>query len=169
MVLIAETMDDVPFDLQQYRVLNYDVRDPDWGGILATGITSAITEILKDPGKAVPDAFREKVESQAPDQDILDARFSRMERQIGSLRSTVSNITASAASTFTYSPVSSSPSISPSGFLTPFMGNEGKKLKLTRAQYDEVMEAIKVIKLEDIETERTDIGNLFARTIIKRK
>lgn len=65
-VLVSETMADVPFDLQQLRVLLYSKNDPGWGDKLQDAIASSIRESLQAPIEAVPNIFRKKVESQAP-------------------------------------------------------------------------------------------------------
>ena len=59
-VMISETMDDVPFDLQQLRVLKYDKNDPAWGEKLASSITKALTETLESPVEAVPHLSRHR-------------------------------------------------------------------------------------------------------------
>ena len=33
-VLLSQSMDDVPFDLRALRVITYDVAHPGWGGLL---------------------------------------------------------------------------------------------------------------------------------------
>jgi hypothetical protein len=56
-VLIAETMDDVPFDLRGLRVLTFDRNDPDWGAALRERISKALKETLADVLGAVPSMF----------------------------------------------------------------------------------------------------------------
>jgi len=85
-ILVAETMDDVPFDLQQLRILTYNKNDPAWGEKLSDGIINAITETLNSPIEAVPSIFRKTVASQAPEQDATHARLDRLESQIRGLR-----------------------------------------------------------------------------------
>ena len=58
-ILVAESMDDVPFDLRALRVLVYDKNAPDWGNILGDKVSSAITEVLKTPAEGVLPAFLE--------------------------------------------------------------------------------------------------------------
>lgn len=86
-VLVSETMDDVPFDLQQLRVLLYDKDDPAWGDKLAKGIKTALKETLASPIEAVPGIFRKKVKSQAPEQDATIARLDALEQRMKSLSS----------------------------------------------------------------------------------
>ncbi|MHC4118123.1 MAG: hypothetical protein ACYSWO_11515 [Planctomycetota bacterium] len=85
-VLVSEEMDDVPFDLQQLRVLNYNKEDPIWGPKLSKSITQSLKETLDSPVEAVPNIFRKKVESKAPKQDAALARIEALEQQMRSLR-----------------------------------------------------------------------------------
>ncbi len=85
-ILVSETMDDVPFDLQQLRVLLYDKDDPNWGDKLKADITSSINETLVSPVEAVPSIFRKKLKSQAPEQEATIARIQDLEDQMRSLR-----------------------------------------------------------------------------------
>ena len=85
-ILVSETMDDVPFDLQQLRVLLYDKNDPNWGDKLSHAITKAITETIDNPIEAVPSIFRKTVPSQAPEQDATTARLDNLESQMRTLR-----------------------------------------------------------------------------------
>ncbi|MCH8252759.1 MAG: hypothetical protein IID36_09945 [Planctomycetes bacterium] len=85
-ILVSETMSDVPFDLQQLRVLLYNKDDPSWGEKLASNITAAIQETLDAPIEAVPSTFRKLVESQAPKQDKTQSRLEMLERQVFRMR-----------------------------------------------------------------------------------
>jgi hypothetical protein len=58
-ILVAESMDDVPFDLRALRVLVYDKNAPDWGQLLKSKVQSAIKEVLATPAEAVLPAFLE--------------------------------------------------------------------------------------------------------------
>ncbi|MGD8453847.1 MAG: hypothetical protein PVJ57_18690 [Phycisphaerae bacterium] len=80
-VLVSEKMEDVPFDLQQLRVLLYDKNDPAWGVKLREDISSSLAEVAADPIEAVPQTFRKKVASKAP-VDTIESRLSQMERRI---------------------------------------------------------------------------------------
>lgn len=80
-VLVSETMSDVPFDLQQLRIILYDKNDPAWGDKLGSDITSALTETLSNPIEAVPNIFRKVVASQAPEQDEIHLRLNSLEQR----------------------------------------------------------------------------------------
>jgi len=86
-VLISETMDDVPFDLQQLRVILYDKDDPAWGNKLKTSLTNALQETVGSPVDAVPPMFRKKVKSQAPEDSEISLRMLELERRMRSLAS----------------------------------------------------------------------------------
>jgi hypothetical protein len=84
-VLVAESMDDVPFDLQQLRVLLYNKNDPAWGEILQDAIKRSIEETLAEPVEAVPSMYRKKVKSQAPEDSEINVRLDKLERMVRSL------------------------------------------------------------------------------------
>lgn len=56
-ILVAESMEDIPFDLRALRIIVYDKNAPDWGALLRDKIESAIDEVLKAPVAAVLPAF----------------------------------------------------------------------------------------------------------------
>lgn len=86
-VLLSETIDDVPFDLQPLRVILYDKDDPAWGLRLRSALGASLSETLADPTNAVPPMFRKKVKSQAPEEKEALLRLSVLEREVASLRS----------------------------------------------------------------------------------
>jgi hypothetical protein len=82
-VLVSETLGDIPFDLQQLRVLLYDKDEPDWGKKLEQAIETALKETLGTPVDSVPSIFRKKVESQAPKESSTLSRIDQLEKQVG--------------------------------------------------------------------------------------
>ena len=58
-VLVAESMNDVPFDLRALRVIEYDKNEPRWGDTLRDKIIQSISEVLASPLASVPSAFIE--------------------------------------------------------------------------------------------------------------
>lgn len=56
-ILVAETMDDVPFDLRSLRVIVYDKNETDWGTSLKRKVTLSIKEVLESPLESVLPAF----------------------------------------------------------------------------------------------------------------
>ena len=85
-VLISETMQDVPFDLQALRVITYDKNDPKWGDKLRAKVIKTLKAAITEPVEAVPPMFRKKVKSQAPPDSEFSLRLSKLERQMASLR-----------------------------------------------------------------------------------
>ncbi len=97
-ILVSETMDDVPFDLQQLRVILYDKNDPMWGEKLCKDITASINETLASPIEAVPNIFRKKVKSQAPEQDATIARIEELEKAVRKLLTKSQSFSSSSSS-----------------------------------------------------------------------
>lgn len=84
-VLISETIADVPFDLQPLRVLLYDKSDPAWGAALNANLITSLKETLRDITEAVPSMFRKIVKSQAPEELELGMRVSDLERRVAAI------------------------------------------------------------------------------------
>jgi hypothetical protein len=58
-ILVAESMEDIPFDLRALRIIIYDKNAPNWGRILKDKIENAIEEVQKAPTGAVLPTFLE--------------------------------------------------------------------------------------------------------------
>lgn len=72
-VMIAESMEDIPFDLRALRIIIYDKNAPEWGALLRSKIESAITEVLQAPVAAVLPAFLEiKASSEKPEVTVKE-------------------------------------------------------------------------------------------------
>lgn len=56
-ILVAESMNDVPFDLRALRVIEYDKNEPNWGDALQERITKSIKEVIAAPLASVLPAF----------------------------------------------------------------------------------------------------------------
>ncbi len=84
-ILISETIDDVPFDLQPLRVILYNKSDPAWGARLKGDLIVSLRETLDDVANAVPPMFRKVVKSQAPEDSDLALRLSELERRVSSI------------------------------------------------------------------------------------
>lgn len=61
-ILLAETIEYVPFDLRALRVLVYNKNIPDWGAVLKLSIQQSIKEIITSPLKAVLPTFLDVAE-----------------------------------------------------------------------------------------------------------
>ena len=56
-VLVTESIDNVPFDLRSLRHIIYDKNEPDWGNTLKKGITAAIKEVIEAPSESILQTF----------------------------------------------------------------------------------------------------------------
>jgi hypothetical protein len=56
-VLVVQSLDLVPFDLQAGRCISYSVANPFWGQKLKTSITQALGETLREPLRSIPAAI----------------------------------------------------------------------------------------------------------------
>ena len=56
-ILIAQSMDDVPFDLRGLRIIIYDRNEHNWGEHLKIKIEKAIKETIASPDEAIPTTF----------------------------------------------------------------------------------------------------------------
>ena len=86
-VLIADNVSDIPFDLQPLRVIIYNKNDPAWGSELKVSITQFLTETIGDTASAVPSMFRKIVKSQAPTETRTEARLDELEKRIATISS----------------------------------------------------------------------------------
>lgn len=84
-ILVSETIEDVPFDLQPLRVILYDKSDPAWGAKLRTDLVASLGETLQDVTKAVPPMFRKVIKSQAPEDSDVSVRLSELERRVAAI------------------------------------------------------------------------------------
>lgn len=89
-VLLSQSMEDVPFDLRALRVITYEVEHPGWGELLRQRITAALKEVLAAPQTAVLQPFRreDQAEQDASISDT-DAQLKSLRREVNQLRSEV--------------------------------------------------------------------------------
>ncbi|MEJ1384148.1 MAG: DNA-directed RNA polymerase subunit alpha C-terminal domain-containing protein [Candidatus Sedimenticola sp. (ex Thyasira tokunagai)] len=79
-ILLTESLEDIPFDLRALRIIEYDKNNPEWGNILKKKIKDAIQEVTTAPLKSVLPAFLEVDESKpskkisSQEKDILEIR-----------------------------------------------------------------------------------------------
>ena len=85
-VLVSENMSDVPFDLQQLRVLLYDKDNPSWGDSFTLEIVSSLKQTISEPIEAILPIFRTKQTTFAPDEEALSSRVEDLESQVRLLR-----------------------------------------------------------------------------------
>lgn len=82
-VLVSQSLDDVPFDLRMLRVVIYDRHDPEWADKLRKNVTRFLKEAIANPAAAVPPVFLRVNDSRpAPGSDTV----TRIEKDILQLR-----------------------------------------------------------------------------------
>ena len=58
-IMVSESLQDIPFDLRALRVIDYDKNAPDWGEAFKAKIVQAITEVLAAPTESILSVFLE--------------------------------------------------------------------------------------------------------------
>jgi len=53
-IIIRDSIENLPFDLRPFRVISYDKNVPDWGKKLSDRIVDALEEIEDNPGRSLP-------------------------------------------------------------------------------------------------------------------
>jgi len=88
-VLLTQNIADVPvpFDLQALRVIPYDIRDPDWSGVLQDKIKKALKEMLRAPERAILPLFLNDAEVGQRAPSSVESRIAFLEQQVNVLRS----------------------------------------------------------------------------------
>jgi hypothetical protein len=93
-VLLAQSMEDVPFDLRALRVITYNTDAPEWASTLRASITRALEEVLKAPDTAVLQPFKNPVTEAPPLKDERDRVVEQLMREVNVLRSEISELSA---------------------------------------------------------------------------
>jgi hypothetical protein len=81
-ILISNSMEDVPFDLRSIRVLVYNKDHPDWGSRLRLNLTKAIKEVLENPTSAIPSTFKIAVKPVVPLEAATALRLEALEAMV---------------------------------------------------------------------------------------
>jgi len=98
-LLMTQSMEDVPFDLRALRVITYDVEHPAWGGVLRDSIKQGLKEILESPENSVLPTFLVEAPDDQTHVSEEDAHLIGLQQQIDSLRSEVRSVRSPASST----------------------------------------------------------------------
>ncbi len=86
-VMVTQSMDDVPFDLRALRVIQFAVEDPEWAKSLRERIKRALKEVLAAPEQAVPPTFlHERRTEGQPTVTPLEKKVLQLEQQFAVLR-----------------------------------------------------------------------------------
>jgi hypothetical protein len=89
-LLVTQTMEDVPFDLRALRVITYEVEDPSWGEVLRKNIVSGLNETLASPiGSVLPTFLAETPTAKQPKISSEQKHVLELQRQLDALRSEV--------------------------------------------------------------------------------
>ena len=85
-ILVAGSLDDVPFDLRGLRVLGYDKENEDWGAELRRTIIASLKETLSDPARAIPSTFIELRPSEPPKVDPVHSMLRQLTEEVRAMR-----------------------------------------------------------------------------------
>lgn len=85
-LLLTQSMEDVPFDLRALRVITYDVEHPNWGALLGENIKQGLKEMLESPESSVLPTFLLEEPDGQPRVSTDEARFIGLQQQIDSLQ-----------------------------------------------------------------------------------
>lgn len=89
-ILVACSMEEVPFDLRALRVIIYDKNDPNWGQILKEKISNSIKEVLESPVAAVLPTFLEPdrgvTKPVVSERDLQQAELKQLRQEIEMIR-----------------------------------------------------------------------------------
>ncbi len=86
-VIVAESMDDVPFDLRALRMILYNKNEARWGDALQQKITLALREVLSSPLESVLPAFLNvKQTAKTPAISEQDLQYLELKREVDLLR-----------------------------------------------------------------------------------
>lgn len=86
-VLMSQSLDDVPFDLRGTRVVLYAPHKPDWPAVLQKSLTTAFQQVRSQPTKYIPWPFLTVLESHAKPVDEHERRLLAVEQSVEQLKS----------------------------------------------------------------------------------
>lgn len=81
-ILLAESIEDVPFDLRAIRVLLYNKDHPEWGTLLRQSLTKSIHEVLQNPNSAIPTTFKTPIRLNPPEESETLIRLEALESMV---------------------------------------------------------------------------------------
>ncbi len=71
-VLISNSIEDVPFDLRGLRVITYSKDMPNWGELLKRSISTSMREVLESPRDAILPAFLRRKEARGEPPSVTE-------------------------------------------------------------------------------------------------
>jgi hypothetical protein len=90
-VLVASSIEDVPFDLRGLRVIIYNKDNESWGADLRNNISRALTETIEDTRSAVPSIFLEAAPNRTPQEEPLMLEVKKLQDDVRAIRSSLSD------------------------------------------------------------------------------
>lgn len=92
-VMVTQSIEDIPFDLKGLRIIEYQTQEATWAEALRVRIQQAIKEVLEDPRRSVPATFLEarggdRAEPvSVQDKELLELRqeFEALRREVRSM------------------------------------------------------------------------------------
>ncbi len=85
-VMVTDSIDDVPFDLRGLRTFEYVKDDPRWGDTLKEKLVKAFKETLERPMEAVPSAFIQAKADAAPVVDETRRELIELSQAVEAMR-----------------------------------------------------------------------------------
>src|SRR5215831_14264936 len=85
-ILVANSMDDVPFDLRGLRVLSYDKENENWGTELRQTVVASLKETLAEPARAIPSTFVHRRVADAPEIDPIQTVLRQLTEEVRAMR-----------------------------------------------------------------------------------
>jgi len=85
-ILVADNLEDVPFDLRGLRVLGYDKDNEDWGVELRRTIVTSLRETLSDPTRAIPSTFVDQRVFESQKVDPLQTVLRQLTEEVRAMR-----------------------------------------------------------------------------------
>ena len=85
-VIIAENIEDIPFDIRGLRVITYNKNKPNWGHELQKNISKSIKETIDNPEKSIPPTFIKTSKSHKEiEKSELEKRLLEVERHVNTI------------------------------------------------------------------------------------
>lgn len=85
-ILVTQTLDDIPFDLQHLRVIVYDRNGPKWGDGLKESIQASIKEVLASPADFVLAPFLQVDDSRKPSVTSIEKELIALRQDVDQLK-----------------------------------------------------------------------------------
>lgn len=94
-ILLAQSMEDVPFDLRGLRIIIYDKNHHNWGQLLKSKIKNAIKETLQSPSESIPTPFMDTKGIQKIDVTPGSLDISSLKKDLESIKNSLTAASAS--------------------------------------------------------------------------